>query len=316
MRSSIKYKWRLKHLLSWLMCFFLLSAMYAQSDTLKKSMVGNHVFTPVTFSGLPFTNSYFSTSTGLGTTSGLVHNLEGLPFKGLEGEVTFVEMGFAYQQRVRDWLAAYIDLTISARVGTELQSILTQGFSTITSLDIGWHIRLSEGKKSRLSGIIELQNNKGSFVNLLGFAQDIINDLPNPRLNETVPLLVFASGLRYAYALGETIGFKASATLAYGETYIRGEYGFAFDGGLGVDINLYPRFSIPIGIVLTYDYTNMPDFVYVDGENSQMVLAKIAYTKASDFSLGIEFSFMKYPFLNQPKPVTALSAALTARYYF
>ncbi|KKM68310.1 hypothetical protein LCGC14_1462210, partial [marine sediment metagenome] len=49
------------------------------------------------------------------------------------GEDIFIEMGFSYQQRVRNWLAAYMDLNVSVRVGTELQSILTQGFSAITS---------------------------------------------------------------------------------------------------------------------------------------------------------------------------------------
>jgi hypothetical protein len=86
--------------------------------------------------------------------------------------------------------------------------------------------------------------------------------------------------------------------------------------GAGVDLNFYPRFSVPLGLVVTYDITSMPDFVYVEGEESQMIQAKIAYTKASDFSLGIEYSYMKYPLLNQDKPVTAQSIALAARYYF
>jgi hypothetical protein len=225
-------------------------------------------------------------------------------------------MGFSYQQRVRDRLAGYINLTISARVGTDFQSMIAQGFSAITSFDIGWHIKLREGKKSQLSMVFELQNHKGSFVNVLGFVKDIINDNPNPSLNEKVPVLAMATGLRYAYAINETIGLKTSAMFAYGETYTRGIYAFSFDAGAGIDFNFYPRYSVPVGVVLTYDITSMPDFVYVEGENSQMIQAKIAYTKASDFSLGLEFTFMKYPFLNQEKPVTALSAALAARYYF
>jgi hypothetical protein len=36
----------------------------------------------------------------------------------------------------------------------------------------------------------------------------------------------------------------------------------------------------------------------------------------AQFSLGIEFSYMKYPFNDQPKPVTLTFAALAARYYF
>jgi hypothetical protein len=316
MRKSIPYARRVKPLMLGLMGFFLVNTLYAQSDTLKKPRVGNHVFTPITYSNLPLTNTYFSSFTGIGSTNGLVSELGDLPFRGLSGEVTFIELGFAYQQRVRDWLAAYVELNISARVGTELQSILTQGFSTITSFDIGWHIRLSEGEKYRLSGVIELQNNKGSFINLLGFVQDIINERPNPSLNEKVPLLGFASGLRYAHALNETIGFKASAALAYGETYTRGENGFSFDAGAGVDFDFYPKYAVPVGLVIIYDVTSMPGFVYVEGENSQMLQGKIAYTKASDFSLGIELAWARYPFLNQEKPVTLRTVALSARYYF
>lgn len=168
---------------------------FSDAISLRKPRVGNHVFTPITYSKLPLTNTYFSTFTGIGSTSGLVSGLGDLPFRGLSGEVPFIDLGFAYQQRVCDWLAAYVELNISARVGTELQSILTQTFSTITSFNIGWHIRLSEGEKYRLSGVIGLQNNKCSFVNLLGFG--------------------------------------ASAALAYGETYTRGQNGFSFDGGAG-----------------------------------------------------------------------------------
>ena len=316
MRSSSTYQRLGKFLFPLVISFLLLPLLKGQPEYDKRPKVGNHIFTPITHSSLPFTNSYFSTVTGIGATSGLISIPSNLPIRGLVGEVTFIDMGFSYQQRVRDRLAAYINLNISASVGTEFQSILAQGVRTITSFDIGWHIKLLDGDKSRLSMIVELQNHKGSFVNVLGFVKDIINEQPNPTLNETIPLLAAATGLRYAYALSETIGFKASAKLAYGETYTRGVNGFAFDVGAGIDINFYPRFSIPVGLVFIYDITSMPDFVYVEGEHSQMIQAKITYTKASDFSLGIEFSYMKYPFNDQPKPVTLTFAALAARYYF
>lgn len=315
-RATKTYQRMVKILFLTVWVFLIMPVLKAQSDTLKIPRVGHHVFTPVTYSTLPLITSHFSTHTGLGITSGLVTNIGELPVEGLPGEVTFIEMGFAYQQKVRNWMAAYIDLTLSARLGTELQSILTQGFSAITSFNIGWHFRLAEGKKYLLSGIVELQNHQGSFTNVLGFVEDLLNDHPNPNLSETVPLLVAATGLRYAYGLNETIGFKASTEFAYGETYTRGEYGFSFDWSAGIDLNFYPRYSVPVGFVLIYDITSMPDFVYIEGERSQIIHAKIAYTKASDFSLGIELAYMKYPFSNQPKPVSVKFAALSARYYF
>ncbi|MCK4749311.1 MAG: hypothetical protein KAT15_19795, partial [Bacteroidales bacterium] len=205
---------------------------------------------------------------------------------------------------------------ISARVGTELQSILSQGFSTINSFDIGWHIKLAEGNKFTLSSIVELQNHQGSFISVLGYIKDIIEGHPNPSLNQNVPVLAFATGLRSAYGLNDLVGFKTSIDLAYGETYNRGENGFSFDAMAGIDLDFYPRYSVPVGFIINYAITSMPEFVYIKDQNAQMIQAKIAYTKAVDFSLGIEYNYMKVPLVNQDKPPTVQSIALAARYYF
>jgi len=291
----------------------------AQSDSIKRPSVGNHYFTPITQSNMPSTNTYLSTLTGFGQTLDLVHQLElidGAPLIGLQGEVTFIDVGFAYQQRVRDWLAAYISLNVSARIGTELQSILTQGVSTIGGFEIGWHIKLLETEKIALSTNIELQNLEGNFVNVLGFVNDIIDGHPNPSLNKTVPVLAFSTGLRFAWGLNDLIGIKASANMAYGETYNRGENGFSLSTGAGIDFDFYPRYSLPVGLVIHYNISSMPEIVYVDDKYAQILQTKLAYTKASDFNLGIEFSYMKVPFINQEKSPSVYSVALAARYYF
>jgi hypothetical protein len=312
----MKYMKAGKICLPMVFCFLMMPFLEAQSDSIKRPLIGNHIFTPVTYSNLPLTNTFISTSTGLGSTSGLVTKPFNLPVTGRAGEVSFVEMGLTYQQSVRDWMAAYIDITVSSRVGTEVISILAQELSTVTSFKIGWRIKLTEGKKSMLSMIFELQNLQGSFTNVLGFVEDIIKNHPNPSLNKNVPILGFATGFQYAYAIGETMGLKTSGKLAYGQTFTRGVLGFAFDVGAGIDLNFYPRYSIPIGLVAIYNITSMPEFVYVNGEHSQLIQTKIAYTKASDFCLGIEFSYMKYPFPDQDKPVSVWFMSLAARYYF
>jgi len=67
--------------------------------------------------------------------------------------------------------------------------------------------------------------------------------------------------------------------------------------------------------MMYYNITSMPDFVYVDGEQGHMIKAKIAYTKSTEFSLGVEYSYMKVPLLNQQN-ATVQSIALTMRFYF
>jgi hypothetical protein len=76
-----------------------------------KTAIGDHIVTPISYSPLPSTNTYINTVAGFGQTINLFHFItlnEDLGVIGLDGEVTFVDVYFGYQQRIRDWLAAYI----------------------------------------------------------------------------------------------------------------------------------------------------------------------------------------------------------------
>jgi len=130
----------------------------AQEETTKKVSAGDHIFTPISYSALPSTNTYINTTAALGQTINLFHSItinEDLGVIGLSGEVAFVDLYFAYQQRIRDWLAAYIQLGMSARLGTELQSILVQGFNTITHFTIGWQFKILEGDKFAFAAVFK-----------------------------------------------------------------------------------------------------------------------------------------------------------------
>jgi hypothetical protein len=80
---------------------------------------------------------------------------------------------------------------------------------------------------------------------------------------------------------------SASLDFAYGETYIRGVNGLAFIAGTGIDLDFYPRFSVPIGFIANYNITSQPEFVCVNDSYAHVMKAKLAYTKAIDFSLGL-----------------------------
>ena len=294
--------------------------VWAQVDsTERRPSVGDHVFTPVAYSNLPFTNTYFSTFMGVGQTYHLVHELnkiEGADFEGLNGELAFIEIGFSYQQNVRDWLAAYINLQVSARVGTELQSILSQGVNTINSFDIGWHIKLVERDKIAFSTFVGLLNIKGSFINVSEFIKDVINDVPYPSISTNIPILAGAAGYRFAYGISDLVGLKFSGDFIYGESFERGVNRFSYNVGAGIDFDFNPRYSIPLGLVLNYSISTMPSQVIDTDEYAQIYHLKIAYTKASDFSLGLEYFYQKIPLPNISEPSTVNSVALAARFYF
>ena len=135
-------------------------------------------------------------------------------------------------------------------------------------------------------------------------------------MKETIPVLAFGTGFRFAYGLSDLIGFKASTDLVYGETYNRGENGFAFSAGGGIDLDFYPRYSLPLGVVLHYTISSMPDFVYIEDKHAHMFKVKIAYTRSTEFSLGLEYSYMKVPLLSQQKNTSVQSIALSIRFYF
>jgi len=313
--------YRFKGMMFFFLLIFLLMYEWAgaQSDTTNKPYLGVHSFTPVTYPNTPFTNTYSSILTGFGQTTDLVHQLGSIGNyqpRGLVGEVTFITVSFSYQQHVRERLAAYINLSLSTRVGTELQSILTQGINTLNSFDIGWNIKLISGDKFALSSVVELQNQRGSFINISKYFIDLTNNYPNPSIKETIPVLTFGTGFRFAYGLSDLIGFKASTDLVYGETYNRGENGFAYSAVGGIDLNFNSRYSIPFAYVMYYSISSMPDFVYVKDESAHIIKSKIAYSRSTEFSFGLEYSYMKVPLLNQQKRTTFRSIALAIHFYF
>jgi hypothetical protein len=314
--QKLKYP---KHLL--IIFIILLLGRYAEAQTegSKRITLGSHVFTPITYSPLPSSSTYFNMVTSYGQTINLFHyfpEYEFLEIIGLEGEVTFVDLHFSYQQRIRDWLAAYINLGLAARLGTEVQSILSQGFNTINSFELGWQIKLVEKDNFAIGATAELQNYNGNFINILGFVRDIKNDHPDPKISESIPVLTIGSGLRFAYGFNDLIGMSALTEFSYGETYLRGKNDLAFIAGAGLDLNFYPRYNVPLGLIINYNLTSQPEFVYVTGRSAHIWKIKIAYTKASDFSLGVEYSILKMPMPNVQKDPVAYSLALASRFYF
>jgi len=291
----------------------------AQTNTISRPSIGGHVFTPVTYSKTPFTNTYFSILTGFGQTTNLVHQLDSIGNyqpRGLSGEVTFINMSFTYNQQVREWLAAYITFSLSTRVGTELQSLLAQGINTLTSFEIGWNIKLIEREKFTFSTAIELHNSEGSFISISKYFQELFNNNPDPSMKETIPVLTFGTGFRFAYGLSDLIGFRASADLAYGESYTRGENSFTYGADGGIDIDFCPRYSLPLGMMLHYSISTLPNLVYVEDGRVQITKAKLAYTRSTEFSLGVEYAYVKIPLPNLDKNTSLNSLSLTIRFYF
>ena len=94
------------------------------------------------------------------------------------------------------------------------------------------------------------------------------------------------------------------------------ENGFTMSASAGIDLDFYRKYSVPLGFAFSATITSMSNVVYTQDSYAKLMRAKIAYTKSADFNLGIEVSYMKIPLFNQEKPPTAVSVALTSRFYF
>lgn len=86
-------------------------------------------------------------------------------------------------------------------------------------------------------------------------------------------------------------------------------------GGM-VDMNLASRTKVPIGIVLAYNISTLPDFVHVKDRAATISGLKIAYTGAPNFNLGLEISSKRVPIQNVSEKVQSTGVVITTRYYF
>lgn len=267
----------------------------------QKPELNDHTFIPVSFMKSPFNNTSLMLPIGIGSTA----NFDFAPqnpaldtLKGLSGEILFADLGFRYHQKVQDWINFYLKLGLTARLGTNFESLLSQGFNTVVSFEIGTMIKLYQTEKTRLSLSAEVQNYDANFVDFNSFITDVINGNSNPRIVRDIPALAAGGGLHFAWGINDLFGVRGEATYAYGETFTRGKSSGLYSITGGVDVDFYKRFSVPVGIALTFTHTTEPDIVYVDDRSGRTFFWKLAYTGRKDFDLGIESGVMVLPLEN------------------
>jgi hypothetical protein len=291
----------------------------AQEVQGQKPQLNDHTFIPVSFMNSSFNNTALTLPLGIGATSNFdfepsIPELDSL--LGLNGEVLFTVLGLNYHQKVQDWISFYLRLNLTARLGTDFESLLSQGFNTVVNFEIGSMIKLYQTRKTRLGLSVGVQNYDGNFVDISGFVKDVIDGVPNPKIVRRIPALTTSGGLHFAWGINDIFGFRAEAEYAYGETFTRGRTDgfYSVKGGLDVDFN--NRFKVPLGVVFSYSLTTEPEIVYVDNETARMFFWKVAYTGRRDFDIGIEGGTMVIPFENLTRKPTVNIFTITMNYFF
>lgn len=295
------------------------SGINAQEVQGERPSLNDHTFVPISSIHSPFTNTLITMPLGIGSTMGFDFPLSdsGLDtIQGLSGEVLFANLGFHYTQKVQDWIAFYLRLGLTARLGTNFESIISQGFNTVVNLEVGSMIKLVESKKTVLSLSVQVQNYSSNFIDINGFVRDIIEGNPDPQIVRDIPALTAGGGLHFAWGINDLFGIRAESSYAYGETFTRGQSQNRYSLMGGFDVDFYKRFNVPIGVGFTYTVTTEPEIVYVDDRSGKLVFWKLAYTGRKDFDIGIEGGFMILPFENiEEKPKVSI-ASITMSYFF
>jgi len=322
MNSIYSQKTRLHFLIS-LVIYFLFSFIgtpsFGQEDTNKIPELNRHVFIPSIYLEDPFMNTTLNLGIGVGSTGQYkypLYEVDDSQIYGISGQLLFVAIGLEYQQKIQDWVALYIKYRLAARIGTNVGSILAEGFSSINSFNIGWKIKLLEREKIKMSTSFGVSNYNGTFLSVSKFIDDIINNQPYPSLVTNTPALNGNLGFQFAYGISELFGLKLNYLNSIGESLERGETAYYFSLGTGVDLNLYQKHEVPLGFSLVYLLSSRPEQVYRESGLSNSFNLKIAYTGTSDFILGLQTGYTLVPVSEDLGNFSTIWVSFTLNYYF
>jgi hypothetical protein len=280
-----------------------------------------HKFTSNTLVDGPFIDTYFRLTAGMGASSNYDFPLviNGKEISGLFGQITYVSFNVKYQQKINNWLAFAVAADMKGRLGSEKISLITEGVNIGSSMNFGWLFKAYESKKVMLSGSIGISNNTITLFNLTEFIKKIIQDTgitPGNKLVRTTNLTAGILGLKFAYAFNRTFGCIGKLNIGYGETISSASRGY-FDAGVYIDADLNPKWSVPIGFGIGYNWNNYTQ-EEVSLTNPQNILFKINYTGSKDFDLGVEMNaqFLTITRVNQDINLKALFAKASIAYFF
>ena len=167
----------------------------------------------------------------------------------------------------------------------------------ISVLHLYAKIRLSSNKKHLLSTRVGISAYDASIINISKFINDIINNKSGADITQEINVLQGFVGLHYAYAFGSLVGINLMGQYTYGDLFQYGKSGGFGSGSVALDINLYPKTRIPIGLSMAYAYAIMPDYSAAQFNNTSLVNAKLAYTGSDSFIISLDASSFTTPYL-------------------
>lgn len=301
-------------------CFSDLNAQSGEAPVSRKApSLNGHRFPSTRHLRSPFVVTSLETNVGFGETSTL--KLDGITIGdyvigGFSGKIQYLDLDMQYQQRFTPWLSMFFSLTMAARLGTDMPTILADGVNKLAGGNIGWLFRILETDKFYLSGHFMVSNIGGDFINVNEFIRDLINNEPDPAVYKKVPAMTVGTGFRGAYAFNPSYGLQFNLDYAYGESLERGDTESYFYGGILGSIDFNPKREVPIGLALGYSLSSSPEIVMDNGGTSNLFIGKIIYTGSGDFELGLQFTYYNVYLRNISDKPFVNNAMLTFKFFF
>ncbi len=308
-------------LILWLGMILSVSAQLDTSRNIyRKPMLGGHAFHMNDQAKSPFIKTYLAGSIGMGNTGTMYFSgyiVGDKVILDFSGQLMFFNAGLEYQQRVNDWLAIYFNYGLVGRVGSDVSTILVDGLNSLSGGSIGWLIRLYHNDRFQLSGTLYLQNLSGSFVDIVGYINDLLDSVPNPEITKNIPVMNGGVGLKGAWAASQTIGVLFETDFLYGESFVRGVNSFFTGISLSGDVDFNPRYQVPVGLNFGYAFSSRPENTLLEFDHTNIFHLRIGYTGSSDFDVGLQFSFYRYELTNiEERRPWVKNTSLGFRLYF
>jgi hypothetical protein len=298
-----------------------LSSVQSQiiEEKIKVKTLDNHQVSSFQYMESSFLNSTLHFELGLGESG--VFTSDGLPVGDttvlkLNSALSFIGLRFGYQQKIKEWIAFYINTDYGARLGTGLESVVTQGVNTILVADVGVKFKLLHNKRDALSGYIKMINTQATIIDVKRYVWELINNQKYARVKRDVPALGFGGGLAYTHVFSPLIGVNLDGRLVYGETLVRGQSEWLYFFGANLDLDFKNSFNVPISLVLGGYANTLLNAFSLEGQLTSTFTARVLYTGSRDFTFGIEFYNGQTPIENTSKRVKVEGFSFTSQFYF
>lgn len=297
-----------------------LASAQTRDPSLTRTLNG-HRFIPSALIGDPFISTLVRTETGGGIASKVSRDIQNPALDSLiqklVGDIAFMTLAFEYQYALTDWLALSAEVSGAARIGTGPQSVLSSGITSMFGAKFRATARMLQREKWLLSATARFQPTKQYRLDVLGFAERVIEE---GKVSEDNSLVIqsngigSAGGVSAAYAPRPWLGFVFQGELGYADRYR--DNGLAWNVGTLASIDLNPLYGVPLGFTVS---GKQDSFVL---ENSDLTEKQtsfgwgVAYTGRSDFSLNLETNHLSVPLIDSDDTIGANMFRFNLRYYF